>query len=424
MTTKKLSTDIRQEGDVAHEWFDAKMNEKGEHSPLGPSSSHRWMKCPGSLHYRHVPDTTSDYAEEGTLAHLVTEYCRLFDVPAEALVGVRYGKQRVTKVMASHCQGFVDLCGEYEGDMEVEYRVDFSEYVRVETRHGGVIQGFGTIDDLRMRPGHAVITDFKYGKGVSVEAKDNPQLLLLALGVLQEFDHIYEFKTFKLCIHQPRAGGWKECDMTKAQLLEWYEKVAERAVQRVNDALWTDEPRDEDFGPSLDKNTTPCRFCPGKNMCKARIGAIVDALPPVGTVIGPESLAPVLFAMDGVMQVAKDLKEQGKAYVMVGERVPGWKCVHGRSSRKVKDEEGCIKYLKRKKYKVTDYRTKPVLKSPAQLEQAVDKEHKQELQDYFAVLPGPVTLVPEWDPRPSIAINPETEFSVQVDTGDDDGTQG
>ena len=45
-----------------------------KHSLLGPSSAKRWMSCPPSVRLTEkMPDTTSPWAAEGTLAHDVAE---------------------------------------------------------------------------------------------------------------------------------------------------------------------------------------------------------------------------------------------------------------------------------------------------------------------------------------------------------------
>ncbi|MBR3212108.1 MAG: DUF2800 domain-containing protein, partial [Firmicutes bacterium] len=46
-----------------------------QHAALPPSSAERWGNCPGSvtLSKQFPQDTTSTYAEEGTIAHAVAE---------------------------------------------------------------------------------------------------------------------------------------------------------------------------------------------------------------------------------------------------------------------------------------------------------------------------------------------------------------
>lgn len=44
------------------------------HALLSPSSAVRWMTCPGSVALtKDMPDTSSKFADEGTLAHALAE---------------------------------------------------------------------------------------------------------------------------------------------------------------------------------------------------------------------------------------------------------------------------------------------------------------------------------------------------------------
>lgn len=44
------------------------------HALLGPSGAHRWMECPPSARLEEqFPDSTSEAAREGTLAHLQSD---------------------------------------------------------------------------------------------------------------------------------------------------------------------------------------------------------------------------------------------------------------------------------------------------------------------------------------------------------------
>jgi len=61
----------------------------------------------------------------------------------------------------------------------IEQRLDFSKYVE---------SGFGTGDCVIIADGTLHIIDFKYGQGLLVDAVDNPQMKLYALGALEIFD--------------------------------------------------------------------------------------------------------------------------------------------------------------------------------------------------------------------------------------------
>ena len=49
-----------------------------KHANLGASKAERWMNCPGSVALEaDLPNTSSEYAREGTAAHEVAEQCLL-----------------------------------------------------------------------------------------------------------------------------------------------------------------------------------------------------------------------------------------------------------------------------------------------------------------------------------------------------------
>jgi len=60
---------------------------EGAHSILGPSSSERWMNCPGSVLAPGVAKQT-EYAAEGTAAHWLSEQVREKGTPASEWKGV------------------------------------------------------------------------------------------------------------------------------------------------------------------------------------------------------------------------------------------------------------------------------------------------------------------------------------------------
>ena len=78
----------------------------------------------------------------------------------------------------------------------IEQRLDYSEYVE---------EGFGTGDCVIIGDGTLHIVDYKHGRGVLVEADDNPQMKLYALGALELFDCIYDIDTVSMTIYQPDA---------------------------------------------------------------------------------------------------------------------------------------------------------------------------------------------------------------------------
>lgn len=224
------------------------------HSELGPSAAERWLGCPGSvLAIRGVPAPATKYAAEGVFAHTVSEWARLQSVPVATFKGkeveVDGFRFKVTKGVAEHIQTFVDACVQIPGAAVVEGRVHYEQLAP---------GGFGTLDDARIQDGLCVVTDLKFGKGVQVFAKDNPQLMLYSLGLFFTHGWAFEFDKFVLRISQPRRRHFEEFEISLGRLLEWGYDVARPGAKL---ALALGAPIKA--GPH-------CKFCPLKNECSER----------------------------------------------------------------------------------------------------------------------------------------------------------
>lgn len=66
------------------------------------------------------------------------------------------------------------------------------------------------------------IIDFKYGKGVRVTAKNNPQMKLYALGALNNYSMLCEQPDIiEMTIFQPRIENISTWSIETATLLDW-----------------------------------------------------------------------------------------------------------------------------------------------------------------------------------------------------------
>jgi len=174
----------------------------GKHSILSPSGSHRWLNCTPSARLElEFEDAESEAAKEGTAAHALCEH-KL----KRALK--RRSKRPVSDYdsdeMEECTDAYVDFVMEqYEAAKQVckdpivliEQHLDFSNYVT---------DGFGTGDCVIISDDKLHIVDFKYGMGVLVEAEDNPQMKLYALGALELYDALYDILKVSMTIFQPR----------------------------------------------------------------------------------------------------------------------------------------------------------------------------------------------------------------------------
>lgn len=155
---------------------------------------------------------------------------------------------RITHEMVQSIQRYVDYVQALPGKFFPEHLVDFSEWVP---------GGFGTADGIILNGSHLSIVDLKYGVGTRVHARDNPQLMLYALGAYSDYRHRYDVQTVTLVVHQPRLDHVSEWTLSLAELLDWATQLPAAAAM----ALDVDAP--------LRPGAAQCRFCRGQSRCGA-----------------------------------------------------------------------------------------------------------------------------------------------------------
>ena len=107
----------------------------------------------------------------------------------------------------------------------IEQRLDFSCYVP---------DGFGTGDCLIVADKLLHIIDLKYGQGVLVNAEENPQMMLYALGALRIFDCLYDIETVSMTIYQPRRENVSTWVISVAELRDWAEKTLKPKAKKLH----------------------------------------------------------------------------------------------------------------------------------------------------------------------------------------------
>lgn len=223
----------------------------GPHSILGPSSAERWLACPGSV-LLPGPSPQTEYAAEGTAAHTLSEWVRdgkpLASFKGKILQVGDY-EFKVGKNMMDSVETFVTDVSKIPGVPMIEGRVSYEELVP---------GGFGTLDDARLEDGLCTVTDFKHGKGVVVEAKDNSQLMLYALGLFFNLKWVFTFDKFVLRICQPRVKHFVSFEISLGRLLQWGYDVARPGAIRA-------------MTPGAEIKAGPwCKFCKAKDTCSVR----------------------------------------------------------------------------------------------------------------------------------------------------------
>ena len=191
------------------------------HAILSASSSERWLNCPPSARLEEKePEQTSVYAEEGTKAHELAELliaAELKKVNSEMLEATTYYKNYVMGIYQEA------LRLDENARLLLEQKLNLSDYIP---------NGFGTVDALVVSKYKWHVIDFKYGKGVNVEAEKNTQLMIYALGAISKFKN--PPTTILLHIVQPRiwnASKWKCWSIPTEELIKWGKELVKPTAQ-------------------------------------------------------------------------------------------------------------------------------------------------------------------------------------------------
>lgn len=246
------------------------------HARLSPSSSKRWLTCPGSvklIEALNLPNKSTRYAAEGTAAHEICERSLKEKKSPEQYLGgvveVDGFKITVNQEMVDACKVYCDfvtdqLYGVYGASLRIEERCSLTS-LGVPGLDGG------TSDAVIIAPEEKrmLILDFKYGSGVAVEVEDNPQLMQYGLGALLNLVSNFDGWRVVLGIVQPRAyhadGPIRLKYMSAHDLHAWSNNVLVPGAKLCH----SDEV-------PLIPSVEGCRFCPVNN-CKARYDLTVES---------------------------------------------------------------------------------------------------------------------------------------------------
>lgn len=382
------------------------MAEEREHAILSASSAHKWLICtPSARLEEKFPNKTSDYMEEGTLAHEIAEF-KVRSYFLEPIPKATYtrrlnklkAEKHFSKEMLDHTETYLEfikgetLKTQTRPFITVEQKVDFSNYVP---------EGFGTADCIVISGNTLHVIDFKYGKGVKVDAEENPQMKLYALGALSQFGIFYDIDNISMSIVQPRLDSISTYNISKTDLLDWGENIVKPQAQKAFNGTG-------DFTQG-----EHCRFCKAKGTCEFRAKEnmkVVEEIQDITGIVSNSELGEVITKTDGMEQWIKDIRAYALEQLLKGEDVPGWKAVEGKSNRKIVDVDKAFEIVEANGFeKAILYERKPI--TLTQLEKVVGKTKLTEMiGDYIEKPKGAPTLAKESDKRGPYKVSASEEF--------------
>ena len=370
-----------------------------DHALLSAAGAHRWLNCTPSAHLESgEPESTSAAAEQGTAAHALAEHKlrRALKQRSKRPVSewIDDEMETLTDDYVTYVQEHISLAGESCGDPQVliEQRLDFSHIVP---------GGFGTGDCVIIAEPTLQIIDLKYGQGVLVEAENNPQLMLYALGALHVFGSLYDIETVAVTIYQPRRANVDTWEIPVAELQQW----AETEVKPKAELAAADEG---EFCPG-----SWCQFCKIAPTCRARAEANLQLVklefaPPAE--LSDTEIADVLARSPQLKTWASDVEAYALSKAInQGVVFEGFKLVAGRSVRKYTSEKDVAAAAEAAGYK--DIYDRKIITLTA-MEKLMSKPAFNEILGDLVTKPaGKPTLVPASDKRPSLdLVSAATDF--------------
>lgn len=362
------------------------------HAILSASSAHRWYSCTPSARLEQTfinPETEA--AKEGTAAHALAEHKlkKALHIRSNRPVS-EYDSDEMEECTDSYVEYVMEQVSEAKERCKdpvvlIEQHLDFSEYVP---------EGFGTGDCVIVADDKLHIVDLKYGTGILVEAEENIQMKLYALGALKLFDALYDIKEVSMTIFQPRRENISTWTISVADLKAWADSALREKAQLAFNG-------EGEFVPG-----SWCTFCRAATKCRARaeeklkLAEYEFKLPPI---LSDDEIEEILTIAPDLVKWANEISDYAlDAVLNHGKQWKGFKVVEGRSVRKYQDEEAVAEAARNAGYE--DVFRKSLITITEMQKLMGKKRFEEVLGNLIFKPPGKPTLVPVTDKRPAMNV--------------------
>lgn len=439
------------------------------HAVQAPSSAFRRRLCLGSAALEMgQPDNSNVHSRWGTAAHELASLvlapvadgkATFDDVNAEGFIGrniavegedIEVDMEMATCVndYVNHIATFVDLAA---GDtLMIEQQVPIEHLT-------GEAGATGTSDVIAFcnKNTELCIIDLKGGRGVRVFAsyetqdaaggdveRPNEQMAEYASGSLYEHEMLYDFKTVRVVISQPRLDHLDDFLMTIDEFreaeneLREVESKARSLIERHNGAEWMLETG------MLTAGEKQCRFCKVAGSCPAlrgeAVGSIRKTIPAEAgdfpdlsvpklvakaadadqlSALDVEVLAEAMRSADLVEIWLKAVRAAVETRLFADKPVPGYKLVEGkRGNRGWRDAAEAESEMKKARLKSEEMYNRSVI-SVSVAEKLLKPKPKvwAKLAPLITQSDGKPSVAPESDPRPPITVGAAAEEFPDMD---------
>ena len=361
-----------------------------QHSSIvGGSTAKRVIACPGSvtLVQQMPPKPSSKYADEGTLLHNAIADVLGQGSPPASHIGTSY--QGVTLTEELHTEKLIPALRALDA---VDPHKEMEFQVEAVVGFGDALPGvFGSADLIGRIGRRAIVLDWKFGAGVAVDVEENAQAMFYAAAAMRTDATRWAFKgveEVELIIVQPAHAPHhiKRWVTTPGRILNFEREL----FVAVKTALLPNAPM---------MSGDHCRWCAAKPVCPLLTGAVGRALHTSVKALDADQIAAYVGNADLLETWIADVRALAQTMMEQGVRLPGYKLVPKRGTRKWLNEERAFDELAALGL-TNEELTETALLSPAKVEKVLKKRKLDLPRDLVVSVSTGTTIAPESDPRP------------------------
>ena len=359
------------------------------HSIFPPSSASRHLHCtPSFVMESMFPNETSEAAEEGTAAHALAEY------KARIAFGYPVAERPVSEYDGEDLEDYTDMYVNLLKDIAARFNNPIVMLERVVHFDKFIPGGFGTADCIMISDDTLHIVDLKYGR-VKVEAEDNDQMKVYAVGALQDFYAGFpNIKRVYVTVCQPRINNYETWSIDINDLYEWSNKILR---PYGNMAL---------AGAGELCKGSWCKYCKAKAFCSLKNKNALESISRLdlerkGNLMTPSEVAALLPIASEVSSWGSGLLDYAKKEAIEnGTRWEGYKLIEGKKTRKFANTDAVVARAKEMGLEDGFVYSEPEVLSPSKLEKKVGKAtFRDSFEELVSFSKPSLSLVPADDPH-------------------------